>query len=317
MKIIAVTGCLGFIGKHLTRALLDRGDYVVGIDNETYCADLDALAAFQEFAEFKYVKSDIRTLSRLPDCDAVIHLAAETHVDNSIADPIVFAETNYLGTANLLNLLRGKDALSRPLLVHISTDEVYGSLGPAERSVPTDPLRPRSPYSASKSAADLLVQAWGETYGVRFRIIRPSNCYGQGQFPEKLIPRSVRSLSCGRRIPVHADGSQTRQWLHVEDCAQAILTVLDKGQDETVYNVAGNTETKVVDIVREVVHAYHNGFPPIPWTAYVSSSHTRLGMDTRYAVDDAPLRALGYKPNGNLWKDLPDLVRLERDFLRF
>jgi dTDP-glucose 4,6-dehydratase len=317
MKIIAVTGCLGFIGKHLTRALLDRGDYVVGIDAETYAADLDALSAFQEFAEFKYVKADIRTLNRLPDCDAVIHLAAETHVDNSIADPTVFAETNVLGTMNLLQLLRGKRDYERPTFVHISTDEVYGSVGPEWRSVDTDPLRPASPYSASKAAADLLVQSWGHTYGVGARIIRPSNCYGHGQYPEKLIPRVVRCLALGRRIPVHASGAQTRQWLHVEDCAQAILTVLDKGQDGEAYNIAGNTETKVVDIVREVVHAYHNGFPPIPWTEYVSFSHTRPGMDTRYAVDDAPLRALGYEPNGNLWKDLPDLVKLERDFLRF
>ena len=317
MRYVAVTGCLGFIGKHLTRMLLTRGDYVLGIDKETYAADLDALAAFQEFAEFKYVKSDIRTLDRLPDVDAVLHLAAETHVDNSIADPTVFAETNYLGTANLLQLLRGKNDYERPTFVHISTDEVYGSVGPERRSVDTDPLRPTSPYSASKAAADLLVQSWGHTYGVGARLVRPSNCYGPGQYPEKLIPKSVRCLSLGRRIPVHSAGVQTRQWLHVEDCAQAILTVLDQGEDGQTYNVAGNTETAVKEIVREVIHAYHHGFPPIPWTEYVSFSHTRPGMDARYAVDDTPLRALGWQANGNLWKDLPDLVTLERHFLRF
>ena len=281
MRYVAVTGCLGFIGKHLTRMLLTRGDYVLGIDNETYAADLDALAAFQEFSEFKYVKADIRTLDRLPDVDAVLHLAAETHVDNSIADPTVFAETNYLGTANLLQLLRGKRDYERPTFVHISTDEVYGSVGPERRSVDTDPLRPTSPYSASKAAADLLVQSWGHTYGVGARLVRPSNCYGPGQYPEKLIPRSVRHLCLGRKIPVHDAGTQTRQWLHVEDCASAILKVLDQGEDGQVYNVAGNTETAVKEIVREVVHAYHHGFPPIPWTEYVSFSHTRPGMDTR------------------------------------
>lgn len=317
MRYVAVTGCLGFIGKHLTRALLDRGDYVLGIDNETYAADLDALSAFQEFAGFKYVKSDIRTLDRLPDVDALIHLAAETHVDNSIADPTVFAETNVLGTMNLLQLLRGKREYDRPIFLHISTDEVYGSVEPDWRSTDTGPLRPASPYSASKAAADLLVQSWGHTYGVSASIIRPSNCYGPGQYPEKLIPKAVRCLSLGRSIPVHSNGSQTRQWLHVEDCASAILTVLDKGQDQTIYNVPGNTETAVKEIVREIVHAFHDGFPPIPWAEYVSFSHTRPGMDTRYAVDGEALAALGWVANGNLWKDLPDLVKLERDFLRF
>lgn len=315
-RLVAVTGCLGFIGKHVTRALLDRGDYVVGIDAETYAADLDALAVFSEFDVFKYLHADIRTLDRLPDADAVIHLAAETHVDNSIADPAIFAATNYLGTANLLQLIRGKREYDRPRLIHISTDEVYGSI-PEGFVGHGYALRPSSPYSASKAAADLLIQSWRHTYGLWYAILRPSNCYGPGQYPEKLIPKAIRCLTLGRKIPVHDSGAQTRQWLHVEDCASAILAVLDRGEPDGIYNVAGNTETMVREIVREVVAGFYDGHPPKPWTEYVAFSHTRQGQDTRYAVDDTPLRRLGWTPNHNLWKDLPHLVELERSLFRF
>jgi dTDP-glucose 4,6-dehydratase len=317
-RYVAVTGCAGFIGRVVTRKLLERGDYVYGIDALTYAADPDCIQGFRaSFADsFSFVARDIRELGRWPDVDAVCHLAAETHVDNSLTEGPRFVGTNIDGTAHLLEMTRAKSQHGMPHFIHISTDEVYGSVDSG--SVAEDaPLRPTSPYAASKAAADLLVQAWGKTYGVPYAILRPTNCYGPGQYPEKLIPKCVRSLMLGRPIPIHGDGSQTRCWLNVEDLADAILLVLDQ-RLEGIYNVGGNSEVAVKEVARAIFGKFYphddNG---VPLNDGMELGFQRPACDLRYAVDDSRIRAAGWKPTGDFWKDLPALVEAERGRFRF
>jgi len=310
-KVVAVSGCLGFIGTHLVEALCQHGYRVYGFDAETYAANLDWLESKRGFSDiFKYQQADICTLDRLPDVDAIIHLAAETHVDNSLLDAERFVRTNFLGTAHLLELVRGKRAYQIPTFIQVSTDEVYGSIATGS-STETAPLKPSSPYAASKAAADHLVQAYGHSFAVPHRIVRPSNCYGARQHPEKLIPKAIRHCGLGRPIPIHEGGNATRCWLKVEDCAQAILTVLDKGQDGEVYNIGGNTEMSVRGVATLVLESFGET------KAQLDYGYTRLGLDTRYHVDDTKLRSLGWSPQGNLAEDIPQLVAAERATFRW
>lgn len=312
-----MTGALGFIGSHVVEHLLWRGDAVYAIDAETYAANLGLLDTplwhnSMRAGALKYVTADICILSHLPDVDAIIHLAAETHVDNSLLDAERFVRTNFLGTAHLLELVRGKRAYQIPTFIHISTDEVYGSV-PEGHSTEADALRPSSPYSASKAAADLLVAAYGHSFGVPTRTVRPSNCYGNRQHPEKLIPKAIRHLSLGKPIPIHEGGNAVRNWLGVKDCAQAILTVLDCGKNGEIYNVGGNTEMSVQGVATAICEAFGITEP----NGQLDFGYTRLGLDSRYCVDDSKIRALGWEPQGDLRRDIPDLVTTERNTLRW
>jgi dTDP-glucose 4,6-dehydratase len=309
-RYVAVTGCAGFIGRVVTRKLLERGDYVYGIDALTYAADPDCIQGFRaSFADsFSFVARDIRELGRWPDVDAVCHLAAETHVDNSLTEGPRFVGTNIDGTAHLLEMTRAKSQHGMPHFIHISTDEVYGSI--EEGSVTEDaPLRPTSPYAASKAAADLLVQAWGKTYGVPYSILRPTNCFGCSQYPEKLIPKTVRNLLLGRPMTVHGDGRQTRQWLWVEDLADAILLVLDR-RALGIYNVGGTQEESVNDVVARITALMGKVVEP-------ERGYDRPACDMRYAVSDTPIRQIGWKPSGLLWDKLPTIVEAEAQRFRF
>lgn len=309
-KYIAVTGGLGFIGKHVVRRLLERGDYVYLIDCLTYAADLTALAEFQRSPNLCFVNRDIRDpeLSRLPDVDALIHLAAETHVDNSIDGPVRFTEVNVLGTHHLLELVRRKGQHGMPRFIYISTDEVYGPIPAPNRSRPHDALRPSSPYAVSKAGADLLGHGYRTSFGVPTLTVRPTNCFGVGQYVEKLIPRAIQCGLLGRAIPVHGDGSQTRQWLHVEDCARAILTVLDQGEIGGIYNVSGVDEVSVRDIAEFI--ARETG-------GTVQYGFSRPGQDQRYAVDDSAIQALGWRPERDFWQALPGIIAEGRKAFRF
>lgn len=305
-KFVAVTGCAGFIGRVVTRALLQRGDYVYGVDALTYAADPDAVRQLQhEYpTQFSFVGRPVQHLERWPDVDAVIHLAAETHVDNSLSDGPRFVETNVGGTCHVLEMTRAKKQHGMPHFIHISTDEVYGPILGAPAG-PDSPLNPTSPYAASKAAADHLVEAWGHTYGLPYTIIRPTNCYGPNQHPEKLIPKTIRSKMLGRPMTVHGTGAQTRQWLHVEDLADAILMVLDHQVSAPVVNVGGNCEASVIDIVESIVEdGYEKGFD-------------RPALDARYSVDDSILREAGWTPKGSFWVDLIGLVEQEKRKWRF
>jgi len=314
-KIVAVTGCLGFIGSHVVELLCEHGYRVYGIDSETYAANTNLLDSWRGFSDiFKYQKADICKLKHLPDVDAIINLAAETHVDNSLQDAEGFMRSNFFGVHHLLELVRGKRAYQMPLLLQVSTDEVYGAV-PTGRSAEGDPLRPSSPYSASKAAADLLIAAYAHAFAIPTRVVRPSNCYGPRQHHEKLIPKAIRHLGLQRPIPIHEGGNAVRNWLAVTDCAEAIRTVLEKGKDGETYNVGGNTETSVRGVAMALVEAYL-GLTVDP-CQYLDFGYIRLGLDGRYCVDDTKLRCLGWEPQGNLLRDLPALVDAERKTVRW
>lgn len=308
-RYICVTGVAGFIGREVTRQLLARGDYVYGVDRADYASDAALLP--WDNPRWHMRMHDVRTLGRLPDVDAVIHLAASTHVDNSLAEGEEFVANNVGTTAKLLELVRAKSQHGMPYFVHISTDEVYGPV--LQGRVTEDaPLNPSSPYSASKAAAEHLVQAWGLTYRMPFAILRPTNCYGIGQYPEKLIPKAIRCLQLGRPIPIHGDGSQTRQWLSVTDLAAAILLVVDAKLEGT-YNVGGNCEASVNAVVETILGHWLADDAALPkYSETFQPGFHRPACDLRYAVDDAKLRAAGWTPTGDFWRDLPQLVEHER-----
>lgn len=307
-KYVCLTGAAGFIGRVLARKLCERGDYVYAVDRLDYAADpysIDRLRS--DFpSHFHFRCEDVRNLGRLPDVDTVIHTAASTHVDNSLSEGEEFVANNVGSVAKLLELIRGNSQHGAPRLIHISTDEVYGPV--SDNATPDSPLAPSSPYAASKAAADMLVHAWGKTYGLPYTIIRPTNCYGPGQYPEKLIPKAVRCSLLGKPVPVHGDGSMTRQWLRVDDLARAVLVAVDSDSPPAVINVGGNTHASVRDVVERVIG--------ICGGSYETGYH-RPAVDTRYAVDDSPLRAMGWRPEGDFWKDLPLLVEAERQSFRW
>ena len=311
-RLIAVTGCCGFIGRAVTEALLVRGDYVYGVDALTYAADPSLPGDWTTRygpERFHFVCQDINALGRFPEVDTVINLAAETHVDNSLTDPMGFVRTNVHGVAHLLEMCRAMRQYEIPRFIQISTDEVYGDILHG-MSGESDPLNPSSPYAASKAAADMLVMAWGRSYGIPWNIIRPSNCYGLYQYPEKLIPKAIRWSLLGRAVPVHGDGTQTRSWLSVKDCVTAILTVLDRAPANETYNIGGNTEASVTGVVAAATAAL--GITPLLQEGYV-----RAGMDLRYRVSDTKLRVLGWVPEGHLWTDLPGIVAIEKERFRW
>lgn len=307
--IIAITGCLGFIGREVARQCLMRGYWVYGIDAITYAADETAIANLQElggrYGNFKFIAADIADLEHLPDIDVVINLAAETHVDNSILDPSRFLHSNVVGVQNLLELVRSKRNYQMPRFIQISTDEVYGDTPIGSASVETDKLDPSSPYSASKASADLLILSYARTFGIKYNIIRPSNCYGPHQYPEKLIPKVVRHLKFDKPIPIHNDGSQVRTWIHVTDAASAILTVLDKGTINEIYNIGGETSS-VIDVARQLVTCHPIGRIK-PFEEFCQFDYKRAGIDLHYRVNDFKLRTLGWSPSKELANELPVL----------
>jgi len=291
MKVVAVTGCLGFMGSHFTRACLERGWRVWGIDKKTYAARAEHLEEFQKSRLFRFTEADIATMDHLFEVDLVFNFAAETHVDNSIVDSTRFLHTNIMGVQNLLELVRAKRNYEMPVFVQLSTDEVYGDLT-AGNHRETDPLRPSNPYSASKAAADMLILGWHRTHAVPFVIVRPTNNYGIDQYPEKLIPKSVKYLSLGKKIPLHGDGSFVRNWLHADDTAAAILHIVEQGERNTIYNVSGNYEAQNKDVVAKVLRCYFG--KDVRLEDHVQLNYVRMGEDVRYSLDDSRLRALGW-----------------------
>ena len=303
--VVYVTGCLGFIGYHVARACLARGWHVIGVDKGTYCANWIMLNDLRSFSNFKFVQSDINDLERLVDCDYVINTAAETHVDNSIVSSKVFLESNVNGVHHLLELIRQKSLFTMPVMLHFSTDEVYGDIVEGAH-VETDLLKPSNPYSATKAAADHLVTSYGRTYGVPYIILRPTNNYGIGQYVEKLIPKSVKYLTLGRSIDIHQRGTPRRTWLHVSDTANAVMTVIDKGVCNEIYNISGNLECANIEVVTKIIQQIKGSDNNIE--QYLEHM-TRPGQDVRYAIDDTKLQALGWKATAEFDKELAKIVK--------
>lgn len=302
-KIVYITGCLGFIGVHVTRKCLDMGWYVIGVDKMTYASNQQFLPEFTGNPNFKFIKSDINDLDKLYDCDYVINTAAETHVDNSIASSDVFLRSNVNGVHHLLKLIREKSRFNMPTLLHFSTDEVYGDIVEGAHTE-TDLLKPSNPYSATKAAADMLILAWARTYNVPYIIVRPTNNYGIGQYVEKLIPKSVKYLSIGRKIDLHDSGAPRRTWLHADDTANAIITIINAKVVNEIYNISGNYETNNLTVVKKILKEYDN---ITKYTEHITDL-IRPGQDVRYAIDDSKLKKLGWRPVADFDVELVKIV---------
>ncbi|SCY91880.1 dTDP-glucose 4,6-dehydratase [Paracoccus tibetensis] len=308
MKIL-VTGGAGFIGSAVVRLAVARGHEVVNLDALTYAANLENVASVADAPGYAFEKADIRDRAALDRIlaqhrpDAIMHLAAESHVDRSIDGPDAFVQTNVIGTFNLLEAARAYwTAAGRPegfRFHHISTDEVFGSLGPEGQFTEDTSYDPRSPYSASKAGSDHLVRAWAETYGLPTLLTNCSNNYGPFHFPEKLVPVVILKALAGQPIPVYGDGGNVRDWLYVEDHADALLLVLEKGAVGRSYNIGGENEAKNIDLVRTICahmdELHPEGAPHAELITFVAD---RPGHDRRYAIDPTRIRTeLGWRPS--------------------
>lgn len=309
MKIL-VTGGAGFIGSSVVRLAISRGASVVNVDAVTYAACLNNIANVANHPNYAFEQVDIRDREALADVfakhtpDAVMHLAAESHVDRSIDAPADFIETNITGTFNMLEAARSYwQAQGRPVTFrfhHVSTDEVFGSLSPTGMFNETTPYDPRSPYSASKASSDHLVRAWHETFGLPIVLTNCSNNYGPFQFPEKLIPLVILNALMGKPLPIYGDGENIRDWLYVEDHADALLLVLEQGAVGRNYNIGGENERTNLEMV-ETLCAILDRLSPRDrgsYTELITFVTDRPGHDARYAIDPARIRdELGWRPS--------------------
>ncbi|GAB1478159.1 dTDP-glucose 4,6-dehydratase [Paracoccaceae bacterium] len=311
MKLF-VTGGAGFIGSAVVRQAIRDGHAVVNVDCLTYAACLENVASVSNSPAYAFEQADIRDLAALKrifaahDPDAVMHLAAESHVDRSIDGPGDFIETNIIGTYNLLEAARGhwvrKGKPADFRFHHISTDEVFGSLpnDPSVKFTEATPYDPRSPYSASKAASDHLVRAWAETYGLPVVLTNCSNNYGPFHFPEKLIPVIILNALAGKPLPIYGDGSNIRDWLYVEDHAEALLLVVQKGAVGRSYNIGGENERSNLDLVRTLCALLDAKRPKAAgsYADQITFVADRPGHDARYAIDPTRIRAeLGWRPS--------------------
>lgn len=320
MKLL-VTGGAGFIGSAVVRQAIGQGHEVVNLDALTYAACLDNVAPVADAPGYSFVQGDIRDGALLETVfaqyqpDAVMHLAAESHVDRSIDGPGAFIDTNVVGTYTLLQAARGYwDARGKPEAFrfhHISTDEVFGSLGDTGQFTEETPYDPRSPYSASKAASDHLVMAWWHTYGLPVVLSNCSNNYGPYHFPEKLIPVVILNALAAKPIPVYGAGENVRDWLFVEDHADALLTVVSKGQVGRSYNIGGENEARNIDLVRMICALMDEMVPDgAPHDRLISFVTDRPGHDLRYAIDPKRMRGeLGWRPSVTLEEGLRRTVR--------
>jgi dTDP-glucose 4,6-dehydratase len=314
---ILVTGGAGFIGSAVVRRAIADGHAVVNLDALTYAANLANVASVADHPAYRFERADIRDRAALDrifaahEPDAVMHLAAESHVDRSIDGPAAFVETNVLGTYTLLEAARAYWGGTRDFRFHhISTDEVFGTLGDTGAFTEETPYAPNSPYSATKAASDHLVRAWGETYGLPVVVSNCSNNYGPFHFPEKLIPVVILNALAGRDIPVYGTGANVRDWLFVEDHAAALLTIVEKGRIGASYNVGGNAEATNLDVVRRICAIMDEMRPEgAPHERLIRFVADRPGHDFRYAIDASKIRAeLGWTPSVTLEEGLARTV---------
>ncbi len=309
-KTIMITGGAGFIGSHLVRLLVNKyPNYrIINVDKLTYAGNLENLRDVENKPNYKFVKADIvedeemQKLFGVYKFDGVIHLAAESHVDRSIASPTEFIMTNIVGTANLLNAAKffWQGNYDGKLFYHVSTDEVYGSLGDTGLFTETTPYDPRSPYSASKASSDHLVRAYYHTFGLPVKISNCSNNYGGFQFPEKLIPLFIHNIKNNKKLPVYGKGLNIRDWLYVEDHAAAIDVIYHKGKVGETYNIGGNNEWKNIDLIKALCKIMDRklGRTTGESEKLITYVKDRAGHDMRYAIDSSKLqKSLGWKPS--------------------
>jgi dTDP-glucose 4,6-dehydratase len=310
MKLL-VTGGAGFIGSNFIRHILSRrGFQVVNFDLLTYAGNLQNLAGLEAGDDYRFIRGDIASREQVagaldPGIDAIVHFAAESHVDRSILDASAFVRTNVLGTQNLLETARRKGI---PRFIHVSTDEVYGSLPGSGKFTEDSPLAPNSPYAASKAAADLVARAYHRTYGLAVVTTRCGNNYGPHQFPEKLIPLMVSNALDDEPLPLYGDGLHTRDWIHVLDHCRALEAILLEARDWAVYNIGADGERTNLEVARRILGILGKSEDLISFVA------DRPAHDRRYAVDSSRLRLeLGWSPRIRFEEGLDETVRWYRD----
>lgn len=316
-KTILITGGAGFIGSHVVRHFVSKYPHyhILNLDKLTYAGNLENLKDIETRPNYTFVKGDIVDRKMLMELfaqyafDGVIHLAAESHVDRSILNPLAFIETNIIGTVNLLDAARQAwgESPQGKLFYHVSTDEVYGSLGETGRFTEATPYDPRSPYSASKASSDHMVRAWHHTYGLPIVISNCSNNYGPYQFPEKLIPLVIHNIKHHKPLPIYGDGKYTRDWLWVLDHAAAIDLIFHKGKTGETYNIGGDNEWKNIDLVEKLCDIMDELLdrPQGSSRRLITFVKDRPGHDRRYAIDATKIkRELGWKPTLRLEEGL-------------
>ena len=307
---ILITGGAGFIGGHVVRLFVEKypNYHIYNLDALTYAGNLENLKDIEDKPNYSFIKADINdaevidVLFEKYKFENIIHLAAESHVDRSIKDPLAFVKTNVLGTMNLLNAFKTcwKDNFKNKRFYHISTDEVYGTLGETGLFTETTPYAPNSPYSASKASSDHFVRAYGETYNMPYVITNCSNNYGQNQFPEKLIPLFINNIINNKPLPVYGDGNYTRDWLYVKDHALAIDLVFHKGENAETYNIGGFNEWKNIDLVKLLCQQMDKALGREKGTSekLITYVKDRPGHDLRYAIDASKIKEeLGWQPS--------------------
>lgn len=310
MKNILITGGAGFIGSHVVRRFVTQYPqyHIFNLDALTYAGNLENISDIDQSSNYTFVKGDITDESFINalfdkhQFDGVIHLAAESHVDRSITDPLAFVKTNVFGTMTLLNAAKNlwKGNMEGKRFYHISTDEVYGSLGTEGLFTETTPYDPNSPYSASKASSDHFVRAYGETYGLPYVLTNCSNNYGPNHFPEKLIPLFINNIINNKSLPVYGDGKYTRDWLFVEDHARAIDLVFHEGKNHETYNIGGFNEWQNIDLVKLLCRQMDAklGRESGESEKLITYVKDRPGHDLRYAIDAGKInRELGWSPS--------------------